>query len=424
VDDETVAEKLRERTGAVARVVDVERPGVPPGVLLDDGLTEEEAVAVALWNSEDFQVGIAELGFARADLLEAGLLRNPVLALLFPIGPKQLEATLRFPVEVLWERPRRVAAANVAMEAAAERLVQTGLDLAAAVKAAHADLLLGADRLRLAEETAEMLRRIDQLTRSRLVAGDISELEARAARVDAARAGQEAVVARYEVEIADAGLRGLLGFAVEGPELDPVAEAPRAEACGPVEDLLADALASRPDLRAAELGVEGAAARLGWERSRVLALTAVLDANGSGQEGFEMGPGLDIGIPIFDRNQVGRARADAALRRAAHTYAAARQRVATEVVVALARYDQSREARSQWRDAVTVPLEENVAAAEASFAAGDVSYLFVLENTRRLAEARLRGGEIDADLRRARARLERATGRACAAPETEPTNGL
>ncbi len=78
------------------------------------------------------------------------MIANPCLSLLFPVGPKQLEATLRWPVEVLWERPRRVAAAALSLEVAAKGLVQSGLDLALAVRLAHADLALAIDRQRLA----------------------------------------------------------------------------------------------------------------------------------------------------------------------------------------------------------------------------------------------------------------------------------
>jgi hypothetical protein len=59
---------------------------IPSGIRLDDGLTPDEAVAVALWNNAAFQVSVSALGFARADLLEAGVLTNPVLSLLFPVG--------------------------------------------------------------------------------------------------------------------------------------------------------------------------------------------------------------------------------------------------------------------------------------------------------------------------------------------------
>ena len=96
---------------------------------LEDGLTEDEAVAVALWNNPDFRVQLTDLGFARADLLEAGLLRIRCSRCLFPIGPKQFEMTLRFPFEVLRERPRRVAAANVALGRVATGLEQHGLNL-------------------------------------------------------------------------------------------------------------------------------------------------------------------------------------------------------------------------------------------------------------------------------------------------------
>ena len=52
---------------------------LPADVSIDDGLTETEAIAIALWNNSGFQESLADLGIARADLVQAGLLRNPVL---------------------------------------------------------------------------------------------------------------------------------------------------------------------------------------------------------------------------------------------------------------------------------------------------------------------------------------------------------
>jgi cobalt-zinc-cadmium efflux system outer membrane protein len=291
--------------------------------------------------------------------------------------------------------------------------VQTGLDLAASVKTAHVDIAFAQDHQRLADETAALFQRIDELTQSRLAAGDISQLEARAARTDAAVARQDALRARHDVTIAQQRLRDLLGFAVDGPTFTIAGAGTAFAPCGTSDALLRDALVSRPDVRAAELGVEAAAARLGWERSRVLALTAALDANGAGREGFEMGPGIDIGLPIFDRNQAGRARAAAELQRASSAYVAAQHRVATELREASAQFEQARESQASWRDTIVAPLKENVAAAERAFAEGESSYLFVLENARRLSDARVRERAFDRDAERARARIERAIGRAC-----------
>ena len=125
-DRSSIDSAIRTRTNAGIRVEGTEP--MPPNVAIDDGLTSEEAVAIALWNSPSFQATLADLGIARADVVEAGLLRNPVLSLLFPVGQKQLEWTLQFPIDAIWQRPKRVAAAQLNAQAVGERLVWDGLD--------------------------------------------------------------------------------------------------------------------------------------------------------------------------------------------------------------------------------------------------------------------------------------------------------
>jgi cobalt-zinc-cadmium efflux system outer membrane protein len=409
-----VVEGIRTGTGASVRF-DAQTPSLPAGIRIEDGLSREEAVAVALWNNAAFQVSVSQLGFARADLVDAGIIANPVLSLLFPWGPKQLEAALRWPVEALWERPRRVAAAKLSLEAAAQGLVQSGLDLALSVRIAYTDLALAVDRQALANEAAATLQRIDTLTQSRLAAGDIAELDARVARVDAVRSAQDAERAVHDLVIARERLRMLMRLPAEDTSLNTLQGSSDVEGCGSVADLLKRALAARPDLRAAELSVEAAAARLGWERSRVLALTAVLDANGQGTEGFESGPGIDVGIPLFNRNQGGRLRAQSELQRASAAYVLLQQQVGLDVREASAQFDQARQSRLAWGDKIVRPLGANLTDAEKSYAAGESSYLFVLENGRRLIEARVREREIAADERRAQARIERAAGIRCQA---------
>lgn len=415
-----VTDRILSATGAAARI---HAPGVaelPPTVDSQDGLSSDEAVATALWNNAAFQVTLSQLGFARADLVDAGMLTNPVLSLLLPLGPKQFEATLRWPIEVLWERPKRRAAAQLALDATASSLVQSGLDLALAVRLSHADYALAIDRQRLATETAAALARIDTLTQSRLAAGDIGALEARVARVDAARGRQDADRAAHDVRLARERLRLLMGLAANDAVVDRIQASPAPDTCGAAADLLPRALAARPDVRAAEIAVEAAAARLGWERRRVLALTAVLDANGQGTQGFEAGPGVDVGLPIFNRNQGGRLRAQTELQRASATYVAIQQQVGFDVREAVTLLDQAQESRTAWRTTLVTPLEANLADAEDAYRAGDSSFLFVLENSRRLIEARLRERELAADETRALARIERATGAKCAPPAGGP----
>ena len=152
----------------------------------------------------------------------------------------------------------------------------------------------------------------------------------------------------------------------------------------------------------------------------MLALTAVLDANGQGTQGFEAGPGVDVGLPIFNRNQGGRLRAETELQRASATYVAIQQQVGLDVREAVTLLDQAQESRTAWRTTLVTPLEANLADAEDAYRAGDSSFLFVLENSRRLIEARLRERELAADETRALARIERAIGAKCAPPAGGP----
>ena len=90
-----VSDEIRTRTGHGLRPGSSSlKTDTPAGVVLEDGLTGDEAVAIALWNNARFQADLAELGFARADLRDSGLLRNPVLTFLFPLDQKQLETTM------------------------------------------------------------------------------------------------------------------------------------------------------------------------------------------------------------------------------------------------------------------------------------------------------------------------------------------
>jgi cobalt-zinc-cadmium efflux system outer membrane protein len=407
-----VDDAVRARTQAGLRLD--RQDLLPPDANLADGVTQEEAVAIALWNSPSFQATLADLGLARADLAEAGLLRNPIFSLLFPLGPKQLEFTLQFPFEALWQRPARVAAARLNAQAVGERLVWDALALVAQVRMAHADAVTAERRLTLAAENADLTRRLAEITDARLRAGDISELEARAPRSDAARAEVVRRAAEYDRDLARLTLAALLGLDRSPDQLQPrVSGAYDAPACVVDESRVKEALASRPDVRAAELTIEAATARARWERSRVLALMGVLDANGQGDEGFELGPGLNADLPIFNRNQGGVARATVEIERASHLYAAARTQVIADVRSAAVRVNQAQQALDAWSADIVPSLETERRQAESAYQAGEVALFSVLDVSRRLVDSRMRQLDAEADLYRSRISLERAMGTSC-----------
>lgn len=411
-DRDFVSEALRARTGHALRD-DVER-GLPPGVELGDGLGPDEAVATALWNNSELQATLAELGLARADLVEAGLIRNPIFSLLLPTGPKQLEFTLTWPFETLWQRPRRVAAAKADVHRVAERLVQAGLDLVRDTRLAHAELLLAEERARLLQDQGQVRASIAAIGEARRRIGDLSSLEAAAAGIDAARADDEARRAARDAESARDRLRSLLGLA-DGPGFEAVA-GPAVERDLPeLSALLERAFAARPELRAAELGLEAAGLRAGLARAEVLTLSGMLDANGSGKLGFEIGPGLVLELPLFGRNKGRLARARAELEVEAKRYVAVRERIALEVRQARTAVAGARESLESWQRRVAPAFEESLARVEKAKDAGEASQLDVLAARRSVIDARLGGAEARAALRRAEAALGHGVGATLAA---------
>lgn len=427
-----VSKRLEERTGYTLNPNSQSTAfALPPGVSLTDGLSEDEAVAIALWNNPAFQADLTALGFARADLLEAGQLRNPMLTLLLPWGPKQFEATANLPFEVFWQRPRRVAAAKLDVERVAESLVQTGLNLVRDTRLAYADSALANAKARIALGAQRQRNEIAQIVQAKLRAGDISELETSAARLDARHAEEQAARLQSEATIARDRMRFLLGMGSDDPSFEAIALPPSNIQTGlylnpassgslsstqqrineEITNLVKQALAARPDLRAAELAIEAAGKRAKWERSKIFSISAILDANAKGTEGFEAGPGVAVELPIFNRNQGGVTRAEAEIERAARQYAAVRQRVALEVREAYTQFLQARQALDSYRVQILPAIEEEIGRSEKAYAAGDVAYLFVLENSRKIYDARLQEAEASAALQRANAQLERAIGR-------------
>jgi cobalt-zinc-cadmium efflux system outer membrane protein len=420
---------------------------LPDGVSLDDGLTEEDAVAIALWNNPELQAELTSLGLARADLIEAGQLRNPSLTLIFPFSARILESVAIWPFETLWQRPRRMAAAKLELERVGESLVSRTLDIVRDTRMAYVDYALAQRRASISAEAMRERAEIVTIVNARFRAGDISELETGAARLDARLAEEQSIRFAHDLIIARDRLRAMLGVANSDPAFEfilspatqpatidqlvgvktgaattsmPVAsgsvtsQPAASDSQETLKGLVEQALDARPELKAARLAIEAAGQRAKWERSRILAVSAIAKEYGRGggdAGGFEQGPGLQIDLPIFNRNRGGISRAEAEIERAAKQLIAARQRVVAEAREAYARLTQARESSDLWRARLLPPLEEDIRSAERAYKAGDVSYLFVLETTRRLTDARLREIELQAATARALIALERSVGR-------------
>jgi cobalt-zinc-cadmium efflux system outer membrane protein len=415
-DRSAVGRALDERHGTNA--VSLAAPAawtVPPGISLERPLSVEDAVTIALWNNQAYHAALASLGIARADLIQAGTIRNPALSLFFPWGPKQLEAAVSWPIEQLWQRPARMRESQLNAEAVAQNLVGNGLALIADVKLAYAENVAASAGEGLASDQATLAGQLADLADGRYRAGDISDLDRRLARIDAVQLQAAALGRATARNLAMSRLRALLGLTPEGPEIRLGGRAPSvAPACASRTSVIKTALAARPDVRAAELAIEAAGARAGLARDSIFTVTAILDMNGEGREGFEAGPGIGAELPIFSQQQGARTRAAAELEQASRRYLAVRAAIVAELDVAWIQRQEADRVRALFGDEAVRSLGTERAQAEGLFEAGEISLLDLLQTRQRLIDVDL--AKLDADLAidRATIRLEQAVGRSCA----------
>ncbi len=403
----------QDRAPASRSVEELRTASFPPGVRFTGPLSEEDAVTIALWNSSALQSTLRELGLAQADLLDAGLFRNPSFQVLFPVAAKPFEFVLQWPIETFWQRPRRMAAARSKVSQVSETMIQAGLDVARDARIAHAELALAARRSAAAAEAMQLRQRIAELTRKRLEAGDIGELEANAADVDVRLMSETAGRFAREAELARERLRMALGLRGTTETLSAIETAVETHSPPELGDLLKRAMEARPDLRAAEYAVETALRNAKWERSRVFSLVAPLlsvKETGSPTK-TRTGPGLQAELPIVNRNQGGIKRADVEAERAAVLYLAERDRVEAEVREARVQLIQALESLDLIRTELIPAVDAGIRLAEKAYSQGDASFLSTLEANRRIYDVQLREAEAIASVRRARARLEHGIGR-------------
>jgi len=406
-----VSDSIRGRVDiGLPPVTDEEGFQMPKDISLDDGLSDDEAVAIALWNNAQFQADLAQLGLAKADLLEAGMIKNPALSLLFPIGPKQMEWTLTLPVELLWQRPHRLTFAELNASEIAQNMVQHGLLLVKDVLISYADLILAQDRTHILEEETKIHKEILSITESRLKVGDISEMEAIAIRLAASQVEEDYLRFTNEANTEEINLKTLLGMVSDNREIQLSPDTLQFQQPFSEEKLLNVASAARPDMRAAEIAIEAAGKALDWERSKVWNLTASLDANEEGKEGFEMGPGIQMELPLFYRNEGGRSRARAEMDQAVKQYLATRQQIAKDVREAYHNYLAAEEILTLLRNNIIPDAFQASEKAEKTYLLGDISYLAYLDFKRQLLDARLREAEAAASVRKAAAQLRYSVG--------------
>src|SRR6266567_124857 len=293
--------------------------------LLSRPLTAESAVQIALLNNHTLQATYEELGIAQADLVEAGLLRNPIFTFERRFPGQALEADLlkEFIDILLSPLRKRIAAAQ--FEAAKLRVGHEILKTAAEVRAAFYEHQGDQQLVDLRKTVAEAAERSAETALRMQQAGNLRNLELATeqashaqAKIELAKAQSEAVQTREKLN----KLMGAFGAQTNWNVERRLPELPGGEVS--TSQLESRAIQQRLDLAAARQEFIAQARSLGIARADAILQQAAVGAHYereiSGE--YAVGPSVNVPIPIFNQGQAAFAKANAKLRQGQQRYLA------------------------------------------------------------------------------------------------------
>lgn len=405
--------------------------------LVASGMSAGGAVEVALLNNPTLQAAYRNVGIARADVVQSGLLANPSLGLSvqFPEagGRSNVQASLAQNIVDLWQIPVRRKAAERELDAAILELARQAAELTVDVRRAYYAALSADIVLEIARENVAVADRLLAVVQARKDAGTVGELDLNLARGTTLEATLELQQARLAAHTERRRLATLLGLTIQAEtlELTDTLSTPEALHVNP-DAVVAMAKANRLDLSAAMRQSNAAAARLHLEylkifpeisigpllerserralggrkpfadaaRASIAAGEPTIPAIQSrGERNLErrqeinaiLGPSISITLPIFDQNQAQIAKAEFELEKAQKQLDAIDRAVVQEV---RQRVDQAQTAcrlAQFYATDLTPQAERNLELSRESYRAGRTSLIVVLDAQRVLLAARRSG---------------------------------
>ena len=333
--------------------------------ILGQKLTAEHAIQVALLNNRELQGVYAELGVAQADLVQAGLLKNPVFdaVVTFPVsgGRPDFELTAVMSFLDIFYLPLRKRVAAGRFEEAKTRVIGAVLDLAGKVRSAFFEHVAHEQLLELHQSIVQALAASRDVAQGLHQAGNISDLDYARERVllegAKLRLRSAEVASRQSRERLNIWM-GLWGTETEWQTEVRLAEISQEEIQGNAFEHVA--IERSLDLAGQRQRIIAAGDQLGL--SRATALIADLDSGARGERSdgpWAVGPVLQFPIPLFDQGQARAGRAAAELNRAQQEYYALAVRVRATARAVLDRLQGARDRALYYRD-VVLPLQDLV----------------------------------------------------------------
>jgi len=331
------------------------------------GLTRAKAVEIALVNNPALTQTYEDLGISQADMVQAGLLKNPTFGadLGFAItsgATREVRLSLVQDFLDLFVLPLRREIARDQFEADTLRVAHAALETVADVEKSFVAAQARAELVTYRRSVLEASGAAAELSDQQFEAGNVSELQRASERAVYEQAKLD--LAREEIELLDARERinRLLGLWGETTAWTFAESLPTALPPEPkLEHLESFAMRQRLDVTVARRRAALLAKALGMARSTRLIgrLEVGVDAHQDPEGSRVLGPNLIIELPIFDQRQAAIARLEAQVRQQERRLSATSIDARSEVRLADARLRMARQTVLHYRE-VLVPLRKTV----------------------------------------------------------------
>lgn len=301
-------------------------------------LSAESAIQIALLNNPKIQIFFEEIGIARADLIEAGLLSNPVfeIEVRFP-HVKSLKTNIEYLLTTslldIFLIPLRTKLAATQFEQAKLKVSKEILNLAFEVKETFFELIAERERLQFIQSVVELTSISTEITSKQIAIGNINTLEFQLAQSRFLEAELELSQSQGEIIRLKEKLNRLLGFQCDANLILPQNLPDRLDYQGfDLCTLESIALHERLDIQFARFEIRRLCHMLGlkewWTYTK-------LNAGLAGERELEgtnvLGPGFSGELPIFNYGQAARLRLFAELRQAQNRLAYLEIQIRSEV---------------------------------------------------------------------------------------------
>ena len=332
--------------------------------LLQQELTAETAVQIALLNNRRLQASYESLGIAQADLVEAGLLENPVFSIALYSGHAGTitEASVVQDFVSVISLSARKKVGEAAAQRATFEVANIVIDLAQQVQAQYFAVVSDAQALELARQVVDATEAAAELAQRQRSAGNLSRRDQSLQQAFYAQMLLESAQAEAQFASDRERLNRLMGMWGRDTSWKIPSRLPTVPNALPsLEEVEARAVSQRLDLAAAKKSAEAAAQALNLTRQlRYLGPFGIGVAykREPGGDRF-VGPTVELGLPIFNQGQAAVARAEAELMRGEERVAALAVDVRSEAREARARVAAAQEVVRYYRD-VMLPLQQTI----------------------------------------------------------------